>query len=331
MAEQDAFHTAMDAASVEALWEIFEGRYGGEPEPTHIWSWSDLEPLFSHAVQGTQMEDAAQRRVLCLKNPNYDGDSPAISHHFSVNLQILMPGEHAAPHRHSIHAMRFVLEGGAVTTVDGKECIMERGDLVLTPAWAWHEHNHPGTERAVWVDILDVPMHRYFDTAGWENGPVRDMPERTPDSAYQAPGMIPEGEVGHGDHSLMYRYPWENAVRALDASSAEDDGSRLLRYVNPASGGSVMNRLDVYLLGLTKGKATTPGRSTANAACVVAEGAGKTKVGDNEISWSKNDIFTLPHGNWITHTASDPDTKLFVATDREVLRRLELLQEEVQE
>ena len=39
-------------------------------------------------------------------------------------------------------------------------------------------------------------------------------------------------------------------------------------------------------------------------------------------------MFTLPHGNWIAHEAAEAGTILFVATDREILRRLELLADE---
>ena len=49
-------------------------------------------------------------------------------------------------------ALRFVLDGGgAVTVVDGKTCPMERGDMILTPGWTWHEHVHEGDGRIVWV------------------------------------------------------------------------------------------------------------------------------------------------------------------------------------
>ena len=36
----------------------------------------------------------------------------------------------------------------------------------------------------------------------------------------------------------------------------------------------------------------------------------------------------MPHGNWITHRP-EGKARLFVATDRDILRRLDLLKEEL--
>ena len=94
----------------------------------------------------------------------------------SAAIQILLPGESARPHRHSMNALRFVLEGrGGVTVVNGKECHMEFGDLILTPAWTWHEHIHRGNEPMIWLDALDVPLHLYLGTAEFQPGPVNAL------------------------------------------------------------------------------------------------------------------------------------------------------------
>jgi gentisate 1,2-dioxygenase len=45
------------------------------------------------------------------------------------------------------------------------------------------------------------------------------------------------------------------------------------------------------------------------------------------VSWDAHDVFSLPHGNWITHKANETAT-LFVVTDRDALRRLDLLKEQ---
>ena len=61
---------------------------------------------------------------------------------------------------------------------------------------------------------------------------------------------------------------------------------------------------------------------------VRVEGNGTTRVGDDTLSWGAKDIFSLPHGNWITHRASSEKATLFVVTDRDTLRRLDLLKEQ---
>jgi gentisate 1,2-dioxygenase len=329
--ETAKFRAAMDEARVYALWEHWEGRYAHDPEPPCLWSWQTMQPLLDTSIGATTHEEGATRRVLCMNRPSNQDKAGGLSDHFTLNLQILAPGEHAPPHRHSIHALRFVLVGGATTIVDGKRCAMEEGDLILTPAWTWHEHLHEGDEPSVWVDGLDVPTHRHYDTGALEGGPVKNLPERIPDTAFQASGFMPQGETGATGHSPMFRYPWEQAKKALAAAPPAKDGSRSLRYTDPVTGGAVMNRLDCYLHGLAKGQETMAVRSTANLGIVVADGAGSSQVGENTVDWEKNDIFTVPHGNWVSHTASDPDAKLFVVTDREILRRLELLNEETRD
>jgi gentisate 1,2-dioxygenase len=330
MAEQDNFHEAMKEANVEALWEIWQDRYDRTPEQPFCWPWKGLEPLMLDAAE-LPIDGGAERRVLCLRNPigakKYEGASP----NFYVNVQALNPGEEAPVHRHSMGAMRFILKGGAVTTVDGKACPMEEGDLILTPGWTWHEHNHKGSEIAIWADILDAPLHRHFDTGIIEPGPAKSLPNWLPDQSFAVPGFTPVSSIQEPDHSTLFRYAWSDAQKALQHTPIADDGSRLLRYTDPVSGGSVLPYLDCFLLALANEKQTTAIRSTANSVAIVVAGSGLTKVSDVTVTWTKNDIFSLPHGNWISHQAAEEGTTLFIISDRQVLQRLGLLKEEPQE
>jgi gentisate 1,2-dioxygenase len=323
------FHAAMDQASVFALWER-EGRHNFPPEPPHIWRWPTLSPLLDGAVAATNMQNA-ERRVLVLNNPAYaNTEREGATTNLSVNLQILMPGERARPHRHSMNAIRFALEGeGATTIVEGKPCPMLRGDLILTPGWTWHEHVHEGKTRSIWVDALDVPIHRFLDNAVFEPGPAHDVVTLPPDSAFSGSGLAPDAALSALPYSPMFRYAWKTAVEVLDALPPAPDGSRRLRYTNPVNGGPIMATLDCYLLALEKGRATTPYRTNSNAVCVVVDGEGATTLGDDTVRWARNDVFTLPHGYWISHTAESARARLFQITDREILRRLDLLRDEV--
>ena len=327
-AKNDAFHAAMSEASVYALWER-ETRRNEPAQAAHVWRWDTLDPLLDQAAKAATTEEA-ERRVLCLDNPAFQGtprDGAAIN--LSVNLQLLLPGETARPHRHSMNALRFVLESdGAVTIVDGKECVMARGDMILTPGWTWHEHAHHGKKRAVWVDALDVPIHGFLESGAFEPGPAHDVPHLPSDSAYASAGLTPVGGGGT-PYSPLFRYAWDAAITALAATPEGADGARRLRYINPVTGGPAMTALDCYLVALAKGRATTEYRSSANAVCVVAEGAGTTKVGGDTLDWKRNDIFCVPHNNWVSHTATADDTVIFEITDRDILARLGLLRDEV--
>jgi gentisate 1,2-dioxygenase len=327
----DEFHTKMAAVSVAALWEQ-TARHNHPPDTAHVWHWKDMNPLIDEAVQQTDMNNA-ERRVLILQNPTLAAEGRnGAAINLSVNLQVLMPGEKARPHRHTMHALRFALEGdGAVTIVDGKVCTMMPGDMILTPGLTWHEHRHDGKERSVWVDALDVPLHNYMETGEFEPGPAKGVVSLPPDSAF-ATGFTPADTPEAAQrYSPLFRYPWDVAVKTLEAMPAAADGSRRLRYTNPVTGGAVMSTIDCYLLGLTGGQATRAYRTNSNCVCVVKEGEGSSQVGEETITWGPKDIFALPHGQWISHTASTKTARIFQITDRETLRRLDYLRDEVRQ
>lgn len=319
--------TRFAASNVIAMWEQ-ELRPNLPLVSPHIWPWRDMNPLIDAATGAVSMDDA-ERRVLILSNPALSGTArQGAAPNLSVNLQVLMPGEKARPHRHTMHALRFVLEGtSATTTVEGKCCPMQPGDLVLTPGWTWHEHANDGTERSVWVDALDVPVHGYLENRIFEPGPPRGLVELPPDAVFAA-SLAPDRPAGSWNYSPLFRYPWEATSMALDALKPAPDGSRRLRYVNPATGGAVLSTIDCYVLGLEKGSETAPYRTNSNAVCVVVEGEGQSRIGDETIGWGPKDIFTLPHAQWISHCAASGKARLFQITDRELFRRLDFLRDE---
>lgn len=327
----DPFHRDLKKSNAVALWEWNDAR-SNEPtqsEPAFHWRWRDVEPLFDQAVAATDT-NSAERRVVNLKNPALPDDYVAATTNINCGFQILMPGEKARPHRHNMNALRFLVEGeGAATIVDGKRCPMAVGDLIITPAMTWHEHVHEGSEgRVVWMDSLDAPLVRYLRSVLFQPGPAADYPELKPDSAYAAAGYQPADTQGAA-YSPIFRYAWKDAVAALATMPAAPDGSRTLRYTNPSTGGAVMSLMDCYLVELQGGAETRAWRTTANAACLVVEGEGTSTVGEETIGWGKYDVFTLPAWQWVAHKAQTPRARLFRVTDREVLRRLDLLRDEV--
>jgi gentisate 1,2-dioxygenase len=122
----DEFRTAMDEASVSALWERPNADAAQVDEKPYLWPWAELGPLLDTAVAETDMANV-EHRVLVLENPAYK-ESPHsdATLNMVVNLQVLMPSESARPHRHRLNALRFIIEGDgtAVTTVDGIPCPM---------------------------------------------------------------------------------------------------------------------------------------------------------------------------------------------------------------
>jgi gentisate 1,2-dioxygenase len=59
--------------------------------------------------------------------------------------------------------MRFIIEGqGGFTAVHGRRIQMQRGDVILTPTWNYHDHGKDGSGPMVWLDGLDLPNFRHF-------------------------------------------------------------------------------------------------------------------------------------------------------------------------
>jgi gentisate 1,2-dioxygenase len=59
--------------------------------------------------------------------------------------------------------MRYIIEGnGGFTAVHGKRIQMQKGDVILTPTWNWHDHGKDGSGPMIWLDGLDLPNFRHF-------------------------------------------------------------------------------------------------------------------------------------------------------------------------
>jgi len=330
VSEYEAAKAAWQDARLSPLWESAVAFNERPASQTPLfWQWSAVRPLIERAIELVSPRDV-ERRVLMFTDPSLNTSRRATTTKgLNAGLQILLPGETARPHRHSMDAIRFVLEGeGAITIVNGKEYPMTEGDLILTPGWCWHEHIHRGTRPVIWLDGLNSPLHRYLGTAAFEPGPAGPFDDAIPDAAFGVPGMVPVSESDNTLHSPVFRYPYASACAAVNAAPIGKDGSRRVRYANPATGSPAMALMDHCLVQLDPEAITTPFRTTSNAICVVVEGQGESSVGNETFVWGPKDVFTLPQGNWITHRAGAAKARLFLYSDREVFSRLGLLKEE---
>ena len=184
---------------------------------------------------------------------------------------------------------------------------MEPGDLVLTPGWWWHEHWHTGSAPMVWLDVLNVHAHMQMGTMAFEPGPVHDVPEHPPDT--------------------VLRYPFAEAKRAVDAAPLAADGAGVTATRTRSPAAPSCRCSIARSCGSTRAARRTRMRTSAHAVCVVVSGSGSTSTGGGAIAWERNDIFTLPSGTPIVHSAGET-SYLFMCTDREILDRLGLLTEE---
>jgi gentisate 1,2-dioxygenase len=300
-----SFQEQLAQSNCQPLWDRYRDLVSREPitkDTALQWQWTDMQPLIEQAIQATSPEDA-ERRVLLLTHPAFAGKA-ATTTNILAGLQILQPGEHAPAHRHTLGALRFILDGeGAQTSVDSARCPMNKGDLILTPSWRWHEHSNQGNQRLVWFDCLDLPLVHHLSSVFFQPGPVVSP---------LAPPLQPEA----------VHFPWRQALAALSRATEIEPGFRHYRYPQ-----SLLPSLDCGLLSLVQGKKTSAWRTTSNSVMVVAKGKGISQVGAATIRWNENDVFTLPHWQWIEHEAL-LDAVLFQVTDKPLLKMLGYLREE---
>lgn len=296
-------------------------------ETACCWDWKTVGKILDETLT-TVGAEFTERRVYSLVNPN--SASPmdeATTGLISAGIQLLRAGEVARPHRHSMNALRFVMEGsGAQTLVDGKPCPMHPGDLVFTPGWCWHEHFANGTENTVWLDILDFAFHLAFRTNEFQPGPAPETTETLADNAYFAPGLLPVVE-GEEVEKRKFRFPYMETIEALERTPERRDGVREVRYTNPMNGATVLDTLDCTMAALPAGHQTCAFRTTASMVCVVADGHGTSEINGKTIDWRRNDVFTVPARSWAKHRALTADTRLFQTSNRPIYSRLGLLSE----
>lgn len=230
-----------------------------------------------------------------------------------AGLQLIMPGETAPPHRHTQSALRFIVEGdGAYTTVDDEKIVMHPGDLIITPAWRWHQHGNDSAGPMVWLDGLDIPLAMYFGHTFREEAHER--------AAAEPPTPLPP---------IYFSYREARAqLEALGRAGAPDAHTgHVLRYLDPATGGWAMPTIATMARLLPAGFATVPYRSTDSAVFAVVEGRGEVDLAGTRFDIAPRDVFVVP--GWMLYTIrADEDLVLFSYSDRAAQEKLGFFREQ---
>jgi gentisate 1,2-dioxygenase len=312
-AQRRDFYQRIGPLELAPLWERLKGLVPREPTPAgvpHQWHYAEVRPFLMEAAQHISAEEA-ERRVLLLENPGLRGGSQVTNTLFA-GLQLIMPGELAPRHRHTQSALRFIVEGnGAYTTVDDQQVIMQPGDFVVTPAWRWHHHGNETEGPMVWLDGLDIPMLRHFNTTFREDEPEWKKP------------TAPFGGLVH--------FPYARAREALDrlARSGAPDShlGHLFRYEDPVDGGWAMPTIAPMIRLVPAGFATKPYRSSDGMIFVGVEGRGKLEVEGTTYDLAPHDVVVVP--GWMKYTlAAAGDWVLFSFSDRAAQERLGFFREQ---
>lgn len=335
----DEFTTALNAQHMRGQWqadELLQRAIDG-PKPAgipFIWHWESVHRALLEACE-VMPESLTARRNISFANPGL-GARVGTSHTIVAGIQMVMPGEVAWAHRHSLGAVRFGIEGTEklYSVVDGEALAMLPNDLVLTPNWTWHDHHNESGAVAIWLDVLDVPLvagslnQTFYEPLG-----ETTQPRRAQRGAYvseRAKLVRPTWER-RPQQNFPFRYAWSEIEPLLhayaDAGQADLYDGVILEYVNPMTGGPTLPTMSCRIQLLAPGLETQPHRHTSSAFYFVVRGSGSTTVDGQTLAWSERDSFVVP--NWSRHhhvnRSTDREALLFCVTDEPVLAALGLL------
>ena len=206
----------MAEKNLSGYWRL--GMEGLPPHPMTavepcLWKWTDVYDSLVRAGEVISLENS-ERRVVRLVNPGLNPQQAFATHTLQISFQYVKPGENARAHRHTPAALRFVLQGnGAYTTVNGQQCVMEPGDLILTPKLTWHDHSNDSSEPMLWLDGLDFPLVQALHQVMQERYSERRQPiEKSSEEVMDKLGA----SFGHGAPLAdFFHYKWRDTEKAL--------------------------------------------------------------------------------------------------------------------
>lgn len=315
----------------------------GKKAAPFMWKYSDIEPLLYEAADLITMADS-ERRSIVLVNPGLAPVRATVSTLYTA-YRLNDPNEIMPPHSHSINAVRIGLTGDQnFTGVEGEAITFGPGDVVLTPANAWHNHGNHGDDYAVNVSILDLPLTEVLNAASFEHdyteevdGQMVSRREQTTrysddhsNKTYGFGGLRPrflDHRRGTGVHSPMYVYRW-NKTREMLENFREHEGSPWdaiqVEYTDPVNGRTAYPTMTFFGQMLRPGERTLPQQQNASQVVIPFHGNGHSIVGGKRFDWSPFDAIAIPGGEWYEHANSSDrgEATMFSASDEPVLKAL---------
>lgn len=346
--EIERFDEELAEKNFQGQWtlEMRDEKPGDPPLQAHVWDWESVHEMLMKSVDVISLEELPQgtRRNVGLVNPIYahDPDKNWSSKTIKASIQIVMPGEIAKAHRHTLTAFRFVIQGQgeAYSTVNGESFPMHDGDLVLTPRGTWHDHKNHSDNPVIWLDGLDIGFMQGLGATKVENYAADQQLADKPEGYHAAKYGVLRSNTGQSEADgnptpPPYRYPWEEVESRLQTLAAEEERNPfegyLLEYANPATGqpptlASILCRAQL----LDGGMQTERHRHNTTELYHVVEGRGRTEVGDDVLAWTTGDTFIVPPNEWHAHRNDDDaaDAILFSLSDRPIFKAFNLYEEE---
>ena len=186
---------------------------------------------------------------------------------------------------------------------------MQKGDLILTPSWQWHDHGNDGSNPVIWLDGLDLPI---FNTL------KLNFAEPYTESRY--PSTLSE----HCASRFSWR-PVEEALRQVP-------GPYAVYHYRTSDGGFLSKTLSAQAERISGTNSSPVIQETISFVYHVVSGEGHSIIEapasaePSKIVWRQNDTFSVPAWSKVSHTCSESssDALLFALTDRPVVESLGL-------
>ena len=214
---------------------------------------------------------------------------------------------------------------------------MHRHDLILTPAWLWHDHGNETDKPMIWLDGLDIPLVQMLDASFAEHREDRGAwPTSRPSgdaSMRWGRNMRPVHATrvaGQGNPLFIYPYAeWRETLEVLRRSEEPHPyDAYLMEFTNPTTGGSVMATMSAFARLVPKGLTTRRQRSSDGMINVVVEGTGTLTIDGVSFALTPGEIVVVP--SWAERQiGADSDLILFSYSDRATQEKLSLWREEL--
>lgn len=253
----------------------------------------------------------------------------------TVSINVLLPGERTAPHRHNSSVVNFCLRGSGGSIIAGKEISFKERDVWTTPPWAIHQHINDTDQVQVRLSysnsgLLDrLKVHVVDAEPGLDPHEVLGDPDRKDDAS--------RGEVVGEDGASLLTYehlispdppyqralhwPWpvleERLIDLKQTRGKEYQGRRLYLLYDPTTGRTQGTTAAFFatMAILPCGHVDVPHRHTSAAINYYFSGSGYSIVGGKRYEWKAGDLMLsapgwMPHG----HAANEGDEDVLALT-----------------
>lgn len=342
VSELASYDAAIKAENIIGQWSmepLLEKAIGG-PTPRgvgYVWPWSQTRPRLAQASTILGPRGVGRTSIVFL-NPGITQGPPGTTHTLAAGIQAMRAQEVCWSHRHTMNALRFVLEGNpeAFTVVDGEPLTMETYDLLLTPRGSWHDHHNPTAHEVVWWDALDLGLTLGLNQAFFEPFGQASQPQRSSAADSQglrASALRPVDELPRATRQPI-RYAWRDIEPVLEqyaqgGQTGDQCDGVALRYANPVTGGPTFETMDCWVQQFAPGFYGRKHRRTSSSIGVVISGTGRLEIDGAVLKVGPHDTFAVPNFAWqrVVNTGDVP-LRMFTVHDIPALEALGLLYEE---